>query len=182
MINGKKKKKEDACQCRRLKRWDFAPWVGRIAWRRAWHQLKWLSTHCKDSWYFPLPLLPHINKWRAMGPGLSPGAQLSLGLVLIMIMRAWESDGFCSLCFCAPAFRTANCEVYYKKLIFVIPLLMGSFPTTYSNSSLLIYRQAIGSLHFFLLGYPPKMLFVQIAFQLICLRFLSKTINCTIGK
>ena len=179
---GKKKKKEDACQCRRLKRWDFAPWVGRIAWRRAWHQLKWLSTHCKDSWYFPLPLLPHINKWRAMGPGLSPGAQLSLGLVLIMIMRAWESDGFCSLCFCAPAFRTANCEVYYKKLIFVIPLLMGSFPTTYSNSSLLIYRQAIGSLHFFLLGYPPKMLFVQIAFQLICLRFLSKTINCTIGK
>ena len=28
--------KESACQCRRLKRWGFDPWVGKIPWRRAW--------------------------------------------------------------------------------------------------------------------------------------------------
>ena len=28
--------KEPACQCRRRKRCGFNPWVGKIAWRRAW--------------------------------------------------------------------------------------------------------------------------------------------------
>ena len=28
--------KEPACQCRRLKRHGFSPWVGKIPWRRAW--------------------------------------------------------------------------------------------------------------------------------------------------
>ena len=28
--------KEPACQCRRLKRHGFDPWVGKIPWRRAW--------------------------------------------------------------------------------------------------------------------------------------------------
>ena len=28
--------KESACQCRRLKRHGFDPWVGKISWRRAW--------------------------------------------------------------------------------------------------------------------------------------------------
>ena len=28
--------KEPACQCRRLKRWGFDPWVGKMPWRRAW--------------------------------------------------------------------------------------------------------------------------------------------------
>ena len=28
--------KEPACQCRRLKRLQFNPWVGKIPWRRAW--------------------------------------------------------------------------------------------------------------------------------------------------
>ena len=28
--------KETACQCRRLKRHEFDPWVGKIPWRRAW--------------------------------------------------------------------------------------------------------------------------------------------------
>ena len=28
--------KEPACQCRRLKRYGFDPWVGEIPWRRAW--------------------------------------------------------------------------------------------------------------------------------------------------
>ena len=28
--------KEPACQCRRLKRHEFSPWVGTIPWRRAW--------------------------------------------------------------------------------------------------------------------------------------------------
>ena len=28
--------KETACQCRRLKRHAFYPWVGKIPWRRAW--------------------------------------------------------------------------------------------------------------------------------------------------
>ena len=28
--------KEPACQCRRLKRNRFHPWVGKIPWRRAW--------------------------------------------------------------------------------------------------------------------------------------------------
>ena len=28
--------KEPTCQCRRLKRWGFGPWVRKIPWRRAW--------------------------------------------------------------------------------------------------------------------------------------------------
>ena len=28
--------KESACQCRRCKRHEFDPWVGKIPWRRAW--------------------------------------------------------------------------------------------------------------------------------------------------
>ena len=28
--------KEPACQCRRCKRLEFDPWVGKIPWRRAW--------------------------------------------------------------------------------------------------------------------------------------------------
>ena len=28
--------KEPACQCRRLKRCEFGPWVKKIPWRRAW--------------------------------------------------------------------------------------------------------------------------------------------------
>ena len=28
--------KEYSCQCRRCKRWEFDPWVGKIPWRRAW--------------------------------------------------------------------------------------------------------------------------------------------------
>ena len=28
--------KEPACQCRRHKRHEFNPWVGKIPWRRAW--------------------------------------------------------------------------------------------------------------------------------------------------
>ena len=28
--------KESACQCRRLKRWEFDPWFRKIPWRRAW--------------------------------------------------------------------------------------------------------------------------------------------------
>ena len=28
--------KEPACQCRRLKRYGFNPWVRKILWRRAW--------------------------------------------------------------------------------------------------------------------------------------------------
>ena len=28
--------KEPACQCRRLKRCGFDPWVGKIPWRRGW--------------------------------------------------------------------------------------------------------------------------------------------------
>ena len=28
--------KEPACQCRGCKRRSFAPWVGKIPWRRAW--------------------------------------------------------------------------------------------------------------------------------------------------
>jgi len=28
--------KESACQCRRLKRWRFNPWVKKIPWRRKW--------------------------------------------------------------------------------------------------------------------------------------------------
>ena len=28
--------KESACQCRRLKRYGFNPWVRKILWRRAW--------------------------------------------------------------------------------------------------------------------------------------------------
>ena len=28
--------KEAACQCRRHKRREFDPWVGKILWRRAW--------------------------------------------------------------------------------------------------------------------------------------------------
>ena len=28
--------KEPACQCRRIKRWEFDPWVRRIPWRRKW--------------------------------------------------------------------------------------------------------------------------------------------------
>ena len=28
--------KEPACQCRRYKRHEFSPWVGKILWRRAW--------------------------------------------------------------------------------------------------------------------------------------------------
>jgi len=29
--------KEPACQCRRLKRLRFCPWVRKIPWKRAWH-------------------------------------------------------------------------------------------------------------------------------------------------
>ena len=29
--------KEPSCQCRRLKRREFDPWVEKIPWRRAWH-------------------------------------------------------------------------------------------------------------------------------------------------
>ena len=29
-------KKKPACQCSRCKRHGFNPWVGKIAWRRAW--------------------------------------------------------------------------------------------------------------------------------------------------
>ena len=35
-INGKKKKKESACQCRRQKRHEFYPWVGKMPWNRKW--------------------------------------------------------------------------------------------------------------------------------------------------
>ena len=28
--------KEPACQCRRCKKGEFSPWVGKISWRRAW--------------------------------------------------------------------------------------------------------------------------------------------------
>ena len=28
--------KEHACQCRRHKRWEFDPWMGKIPWRRKW--------------------------------------------------------------------------------------------------------------------------------------------------
>ena len=28
--------KEPTCQCRRLRRWSFDPWVGKIPWRRKW--------------------------------------------------------------------------------------------------------------------------------------------------
>ena len=28
--------KESACQCRRRRRWEFDPWVGKIPWRRKW--------------------------------------------------------------------------------------------------------------------------------------------------
>ena len=28
--------KEPTCQCRRLKRFEFDPWVGKIPWRRKW--------------------------------------------------------------------------------------------------------------------------------------------------
>ena len=28
--------KEHACQCKRLKRHGFDPWVGKIAWKRTW--------------------------------------------------------------------------------------------------------------------------------------------------
>ena len=29
--------KDPACQCRRCKRCEVDPWVGKIPWRRAWH-------------------------------------------------------------------------------------------------------------------------------------------------
>jgi len=32
----KKKKKKPACQCRRCKRCEFIPWLGKILWRREW--------------------------------------------------------------------------------------------------------------------------------------------------
>ena len=28
--------KEQACKCRRHKKWGFDPWVGKILWRRKW--------------------------------------------------------------------------------------------------------------------------------------------------
>ena len=31
-----KKKKKSACQCRRCKRFEFNPWVGKIPWNRKW--------------------------------------------------------------------------------------------------------------------------------------------------
>ena len=31
-----KKRKQPACQCRRHKRFEFSPWVGKTPWRRAW--------------------------------------------------------------------------------------------------------------------------------------------------
>ena len=33
--------KEPACQCRRLKRCGFNPWVGKIPWRRTWNPLQY---------------------------------------------------------------------------------------------------------------------------------------------
>ena len=31
--------KESACQCRRLRRWRFDPWVGKIPWSRKWNPI-----------------------------------------------------------------------------------------------------------------------------------------------
>ena len=35
-ISGIHRGKESACQCRRCKRCEFNPWVGKIPWRRKW--------------------------------------------------------------------------------------------------------------------------------------------------
>ena len=35
--SGKKKKKKSTCQCRRLKRLRFDPWVRKIPWNSKWH-------------------------------------------------------------------------------------------------------------------------------------------------
>ena len=31
--------KESACQCRRCRRHEFDPWVGKISWRRKWQPI-----------------------------------------------------------------------------------------------------------------------------------------------
>ena len=50
--------KESACQCRRGKRLEFHPWVGKIPWRRKWH---------------PTPVfLPEISHGQRSLAGYSP--------------------------------------------------------------------------------------------------------------
>ena len=38
--------KNPTCQCRRLKRYRFDPWVGKIPWRRAWQPTFQQFQHC----------------------------------------------------------------------------------------------------------------------------------------
>ena len=45
--------KEAACQCRKLKRFRFDPWVGKIPWRRAWQHTPVLlpeEFHDRGAW------------------------------------------------------------------------------------------------------------------------------------
>ena len=54
--------KERACQCRRLKRWGFDLWVGKISWRRAWQ---------------PTPVFwPGESPWTEE-PGRAPGHRVA---------------------------------------------------------------------------------------------------------
>ena len=58
--------KESTCQCRRLKRCEFNPWVGKIPWRRAWQPT-------------PVVLLGESHEQRSL-VGYSPWGCKELGM------------------------------------------------------------------------------------------------------
>ena len=41
MILGSHSGKESVCQCKRLRRYEFDPWVRKIPWRRKWQLLQY---------------------------------------------------------------------------------------------------------------------------------------------
>ena len=64
--------KESACQCRKLKRLRFDPWVGKIPWRRAWQ---------------PIPtFLPGVYPWTE-----EPGVLQSVTSPRVGHDRRWDA-------------------------------------------------------------------------------------------
>ena len=70
--------KESTCQCRRCKRLEFDPWVGKIPWRRKWHPTP-VFLHGKS---------PEQRRLAGYGPWGCKGTRVSIWLLFAFLELA----------------------------------------------------------------------------------------------
>ena len=85
--------KEPTCQCRRRKRPEFDPWVGKIPWRRAWQPtpiLAWRIPKDRGAWW---ATVHSVTQSQARLKQLSTKHVSTGGWPMFLVPCPWQSGG-----------------------------------------------------------------------------------------